>query len=77
MNIGFHIVQQEVAERAVVRERRRVAAPERRSGLRHGGAPSAFAGKAVERISKKNPRAAWRLLQGYLARTPERRSGHR
>jgi hypothetical protein len=76
--VAFHIVQQEAAERALVRERARRARerriPTSRKGTRRLSRP-----EAISMIAKRNPRAALKLLQGYGVGVrhpvPERRDG--
>jgi hypothetical protein len=67
MNLGFHIVQQEAAERAMAAYRAKQAVREQRPATCLGrGARRLSREEAVEIIARKNPRAALKLLAGYL-----------
>jgi hypothetical protein len=72
MNIGFHIVQQEVAEKAVAAHRARQAVREQRPALSRAsnGTRTLTREEAVARIALKSPRAALRLLADYLRGIP-------
>ena len=72
MNLGYFIVQQEAAERAMRAYRAKQAAREQR---RTGNTPATGLGRGTRRISreeaaaivaKKNPRGALRLIHSLL-----------
>ncbi len=85
MSIGFQIVQQEAAERAMARYRARKAREARERAVRPSvsqpttpnsghGARKLSREEALQLIAKKSPRGAWKLLAGYLNGVPTRRS---
>jgi hypothetical protein len=68
MNIGYYIVEQEIADKAVAAHRARQAREQRRTttrgnrGLGHG-ARRISKEEAISMIAKRHPRSAWKLLQ--------------
>jgi hypothetical protein len=60
--IGFEVVRQEAADRAMSRYRARQTREQRRFGR---GTRILSREEALSRIARTHPRSAWRILQGY------------
>jgi hypothetical protein len=79
-NLGYFIVEQEIAEKAVAAHRARQVREKRRLGREQARRPGLGRGarvltreEAVAHIAKKSRRGAQRLLAGYVQRIPEKR----